>query len=390
MRCGSALSTTRDTDAAFQEVLNRLAEQMGDEPADLALAFASPHHTQSLARLANLCRERGLGRHVLGCSGESIVGEGSEIEGEPAVSLWSIRLPGAELTPLRLGSGEDGMGVIAEKLATAPKHPEGRLLLLLGDPFTFSTDSWFETLHEVAPGLRVVGGMASASATPGQNRLVLDGEELAHGAVALLIDSPTPIRTIVSQGCRPIGQSMIVTRVDQNFIRELGRRPALQVLQETFEALSPADQNLVREGLHIGRVINEYQESFHRGDFLVRNVMGADEAGGIAITDLVRVGQTVQFHVRDAGTADEDLHDLLTDQKNLDSAEVAGALLFTCNGRGSRLFPAPNHDVSALRETFGPIPVAGFFAMGELGPIGGQNFVHGFTASIALFYDENS
>ena len=169
-------------------------------------------------------------------------------------------------------------------------------------------------------------------------------------------------------------------------IRELGRRPAIDVLRETYEELDEGDQALVREGLHVGRVINEYQDRFGRGDFLVRNVLGADDSGGIAITDHVRVGQTVQFHVRDAETADEDLRTMLAeDQAKHPESHVAGGLLFSCNGRGSRLFPAPDHDVQAVRDAYGPIPVAGFFAMGELGPIGGKNFVHGFTASLALF-----
>jgi small ligand-binding sensory domain FIST len=161
------------------------------------------------------------------------------------------------------------------------------------------------------------------------------------------------------------------------------------VLRELFDELPEDDQELVQSGLHIGRVINEYQESFRRGDFLVRNVMGADDSGGIAITDLVRVGQTVQFHVRDAETADEDLKSMI-DSERIDRPDstVAGALLFSCNGRGSRLFDGPDHDVGVLLEKFGPIPVAGFFAMGEIGPVGGQNFVHGYTASVVLF-EEN-
>ncbi len=145
---------------------------------------------------------------------------------------------------------------------------------------------------------------------------------------------------------------------------------------------------MAKGGLHIGRVINEYQEAFGRGDFLVRNVIGADESGSIAITDQIRIGVTVQFHVRDAETADEDLRSLLAELEG--DTHYEGALLFTCNGRGTRLFSKPDHDVQALRDALGPLPVAGFFAMGELGPVGGQNFVHGFTASIALFETKGS
>ena len=201
----------------------------------------------------------------------------------------------------------------------------------------------------------------------------------------MLLGGPVSVRTVVSQGCRPIGHTMIVTKAEQNIIRELGRRPALEVLREMFQELSEDDQRRVQDGLHIGRVINEYQEMFQRGDFLVRNVIGADDSGAIQITDLVRVGQTVQFHVRDAETADEDLRSLFMHATRPARRRPAGALLFTCNGRGTRLFGKPNHDVSLIHEILGPIPVAGFFAMGEIGPIGGQNFVHGFTASMVLF-----
>jgi small ligand-binding sensory domain FIST len=234
--------------------------------------------------------------------------------------------------------------------------------------------------------MRVIGGMASGSHVPDQNRLVLDGTAVTEGAVAVELDGPITIRTVVSQGCRPIGRTAIVTRVEQNVIRELGRRPALEVLREVFEGLSEEERERVQQGLFIGRVINEYQETFRRGDFLLRNVIGADEAGGIAITDVVRVGQTVQFHVRDADTADEDLTVML-DAQRTQATPAAGGLLFSCNGRGSRLFAQPHHDVTVLHDVLGAVPVAGFFAMGEIGPVGDQNFVHGYTASIALFED---
>jgi small ligand-binding sensory domain FIST len=201
------------------------------------------------------------------------------------------------------------------------------------------------------------------------------------------LSGPISIRTVVSQGCRPVGRTLLVTKAEQNIIHELGRRPALELLREVVANLPEEDVEKAHQGLHLGRVINEYQESFHRGDFLVHNVVGADPAGSIQISDLIRVGQTVQFHLRDAETADEDLREALTRRPPGDEGKTVpvGALLFSCNGRGTRLFPTPNHDAATIRELLGPIPVAGFFAMGELGPIGGQNFIHGFTASVAVF-----
>ncbi len=376
MRCSGALSTTRNSEAASREVVDRLVEGLSGEPADLAVVFASIHHAEALGKVAAELTARGVGRHVLGCTGETIIGEGSEVEGEPALSAWAIQLPGADLRPIRIDDGDDGLDALG--------GPDS--VLILGDPFTFAPDPWLKKLQAVAPGLRVMGGMASGSQVPRENRLVLDGRVFDDGAVGLAVGGRVALRTLVSQGCRPIGRPMIVTKAERNLIRELGRRPSLEVLRELFEELPEDDQQLVQSGLHIGRVINEYQGEFRRGDFLVRNVLGADETGGIAITDLVRVGQTVQFHVRDARTADEDLKSLV-DSDRLDNpdARVVGALLFSCNGRGTRLFAEPDHDVGVLREQFGPIPVAGFFAMGEIGPVGGQNFVHGYTASVVLF-----
>lgn len=383
MKCVSALSTARGANTAFHQIRERLDEALGDSTADLTLVFGSRHHVDKLGELSRAFLEQGRSRHVLGCVGEAIIGEDQEVEGRPALAVWSIVAPGLEVQPIRF---DPGGGSLRQSLATLENSGDSTLILL-ADPFSFGINDFLKLTNETSPGLRVVGGMASGGHEPGSNRLILDGEAHRDGAVAARLAGPVAIRTIVSQGCRPIGRPMLVTKAEQNIIRELGRRPALESLRDLFHSLSQDDINKVQRGLHIGRVINEYQESFQRGDFLVRNVVGADESGAIQINDLIRVGQTVQFHVRDAETADEDLRESL--ERALDPKESPGTpfggLLFNCNGRGSRLFETPNHDIGLIHEILGPIPVAGFFAMGELGPIGGQNFIHGFTASIAVF-----
>jgi small ligand-binding sensory domain FIST len=228
--------------------------------------------------------------------------------------------------------------------------------------------------------------MASGSWGPGKNRLLLGKQVLDHGALALLVSGAVAVRNVVSQGCRPIGRPFVVTKAERNVIQELGGVPALVQLQQLFATLAPEEQQLARGGLHVGQVINEYQETFGRGDFLVRNVQGVDpQSGAIAIGDWVRVGQTVQFHVRDAATAHEDFDLLLAAAKGGNAARSTGALVFTCNGRGTRLFDAPHHDAAAVESHWPGIPTAGFFAQGEIGPVGGKNFLHGFTASVALF-----
>ena len=259
------------------------------------------------------------------------------------------------------------------------------VMLLLADPFTFPADYLLERVNEDHAGAIVVGGMASGAREPGENRLFYQNETLTDGAVGIMFDESARIKTIVSQGCRPIGDPLVITKADRNIIEQLGGVSALQRLEAVFHELPTHEQLLVQRGLLVGRVMTEYQDQFEAGDFLIRNVLGVDrEAGAIAIADYVRPGQTIQFHVRDELAAHRDLELLLRRQKKQMAAKAG--LLFTCNGRGSRMFSEPSHDASTIGAELGPVPLAGFFAQGEIGPIAGKNFLHGFTASIALFH----
>ncbi|MFO0866161.1 MAG: FIST N-terminal domain-containing protein [Gemmataceae bacterium] len=381
----SYLSTLIRTDDALREIVE-LASGVG--PIDMACVFFSGEHAPEAADIVERLHETLAPKTLIGCSGESIVGNESEVEGRPALAVWLARFPAeVQLTPFHLtveptGDGYTILGWPDELDDADPRST----IFLLGEPFTFPTEDAFRNLDDIKAGLRVVGGMASAGREPGVNRLLIGDKVVGDGAVGVLAQGPLRVRTIVSQGCRPIGKPYVVTKAQRNRILELGGKPALPQLQELWQELSPADQKLVQQGLHLGRVVNEYQETFRRGDFLVRNVMGIErESGSVIVGDQVRVGQTVQFHVRDAAAADEDLRLLLQASSIAEEGKAAGGLLFTCNGRGKRLFGEPNHDAAAIRTEFGPIPVAGFFAMGELGPIGGRNFIHGFTASAVLF-----
>jgi small ligand-binding sensory domain FIST len=265
--------------------------------------------------------------------------------------------------------------------------PDDAAMLLLGEPFTFPADYLLQRLNEDRPGTRVIGGMASGGAVPGENQLLLSDQVLVDGAVAVLLHGGLRVRTVVSQGCRPIGHPLVITRAEQNIIYELGGRPAMLQLKDIFDGLPNRDKQLIQRGLHVGLVVNEYQDRFDYGDFWMRNVTGGDmNEGYVTVGEFVRPGQTIQFHVRDEQSAHHDLIQLLRQHQQTEDAAPEGALLFTCNGRGTRLFQRPDHDASAIAETFGDIPLAGFFAQGELGPISNKNFLHGFTASIALFY----
>ena len=241
------------------------------------------------------------------------------------------------------------------------------------------------TLADELPGVPVVGGMASGGGF-GENRLFLGDELIDAGAIGVVIQRGPKVRTVVSQGCRPIGTTFVVTRAERNIIYELGGVPPLERLEKLFAELPDRDKQLVDNGVHIGVAMNEYQDRFRRGDFLIVNVHGVDrESGALATGGLMRVGQTVQFHIRDAETADEDLQHLLEQELPKGQAAVRGGLLFSCNGRGTRMFPAPHHDARSIQRAVGPVPLAGFFAQGEIGPVGGKNYVHGFTASLLVF-----
>jgi small ligand-binding sensory domain FIST len=387
LRCAAALSTSPDTRRAVVEVLDEACGRL-DGPCNLAMLFASADHAPNLDSLGALLAERLETEAVLGCTCESIVGGDREIEQQPAVALWLARLPETTVLPMHLefAQTQEGGTFTGWPSDLPSSWPAGATLFLLGDPFSFPADELIARINEDHPGVPVLGGMASGGTAPRQNRLLVGSRWHDHGAAAALVYGGARIRSVVSQGCRPIGRPFIVTKAEANVIRELGGMPALARLQEVFGDLTAAEQQLVRSGLHVGRVLSEYQEHFTRGDFLVRNVIGADpNSGAIAIGDYVRPGQTVQFHIRDAATADEDLRALLSSATAESATPPAGALLFTCNGRGTRLFAQPNHDAACLRDCLGDIPIAGFFAQGELGPIGGKNFLHGFTASVALF-----
>jgi small ligand-binding sensory domain FIST len=388
MPFAAAISTQGQTSAALDEVCAGALEHLQGTP-DLALLFFSGHHCDAAARIASTAQQRLGARALLGCVGEAIIGNEREVEQRPALGLWLGRWARpVELEPFVLSLEETGEGpsLLGWPDGLLGADPATAAVLLLGDPLTFPVEAFLKQMNEDHRGVRVLGGMASGFRGPGHCRLLCGERALDRGAVGVLLQGAVGLRSIVSQGCRPIGRHMVVTRGQQNLIQDLGGRPVLERLRELWNELSPEEQELFQQGLHVGIVINEYRGEFQRGDFLVRNVMGLDrETGALAITDRVRVGQTVQFHVRDAATADEDLHALLQIDLSAHERRPAGALVFSCNGRGSRLFAEPHHDARAVRAEAGEVPLAGFFAQGELGPVGGQNFLHGFTASVALF-----
>lgn len=378
MTYGAGLSEHPVATQATGEVVGEVLEQVGEAP-DLAVLFVTAPHLGLIEEITGTVRTVLRPGTLIGAGASSVVGGPREVEDGPAISLWAGRVGPVE--PVRLGTQRLDGGWALTGLPVL-EDDDRRVLLLLTDPFSLPADGVLTRLSAKAPGLQVVGGMASAARGPGGNRLVLDGDVYDTGAVGALVDPATVSGTVVSQGCRPVGQAYVVTRATDNVIHDLAGVPALDRLRDIVSGLGPEERELVQHGLHVGRVIDEQQDAFSRGDFLVRNVMGADpEAGDIAIGDVAEVGATVQFQVRDAASADEDLRQLLAGQRG------RAALVFTCNGRGSHLFGEPDHDAALVHDQVAHGAVAGMFCAGELGPVGGRNFVHGFTASVVLFDD---
>ena len=384
LRFASALSKKTDTEAAVRDLADAVRLQLGHGAIHLAFVFFSPHHTSKADLIARMIREELCVEVCLGCSGEGVIADHEELETAPALTLWASSLPRARLTPLRLAFSQ------IDDQIHMPGWPdssaESSTFILLADPFTTPMHDVLSLMSDRYPNGQAIGGLAGGGRGPGDNRLMQNGEVFDGGVVAVQISGPIAIRTVISQGCCPIGERYVVTRAEQNMVFELGGKPAITRLQEVFESLEGSRRRDAHRALHIGIAIDEHRSRFERGDFLVRNLVGADqEAGAIAIGDLIQEGQTVQFQLRDAKSASDDLHVLLAADRAKHRNPPLGALLFSCCGRGEGLFGHSHHDSKVVQERVGPIPVAGFFAQGEIGPVGGKNFLHGYTASVALF-----
>jgi small ligand-binding sensory domain FIST len=386
LRFHARSSKSRDLDAALDEVLGPPLPFEG--PPDVAFLFVSNHFFAEAARILDELRRRTGARHVAGCGGGGIITDAEEVEQRSAVSVLFASMPGAAIDAFtvdgtRLGDG-DAVGPWVEGVAARAGENAG--FVLLPDPFTIDVIRLIAEFNLAFPGAVVCGGLASGGPSPGTNVLFAGDRVLHAGAVGLAFGGSVRLRSVVSQGCRPVGRRFVVTRCQENIIHELSGKPALEGIREVMGSLEGKDRDLARRALFVGRATTENKADFHRGDFLIRNLMGIDpRSGSIAVGDQVRRGTTVQFHVRDGETAEEDLRESLGRFKGESDTRPSGALLFSCLGRGEGMYGAPHRDVSAIGAFLGEVPKAGFFCSGEIGPIGGSNFVHGFTLSSCFF-----
>jgi small ligand-binding sensory domain FIST len=382
-RIGAGLSTEADTQDAFQDAARTARDELAGRDADLAVVFASRSHLDEIDEGLAAVEELLAPQHLIGCCAQGVVGPGREVEQGAAASVWAAALPGARIESFHLTAQPAEDDVLIDGL---PERSGSDLMLLLSDPLTFPADSLLDRLAVEHPGLPVVGGIASGAQAVGDHVLFCGSDSLEQGAVGAVLGG-VEVFPCVSQGAAPIGPEMVVTAAEGNLVLELASKPALEKLSEVIAEVGPRERALAATGLLIGIVIDENKPEYERGDFLIRGLLGADpSSGALAVGDTLRVGQTVRFHVRDAQSADEDLqHALRLQAAALAGRRTAGALLFTCNGRGRHMFAVADHDAGALASSFGAPPVSGFFCAGEIGPVGGRNFLHGFTATIALF-----
>lgn len=385
MRFHSAVSDDESSTRAVEQLIAQARNATGGK-IDVAFAFFTIHHNDHAEEMIERLWLELDPQAIIGCSAEGVIGADREIERAPGMSLLVGEMPGVRLRPFHIKADEWASLLADEPLMSERigAGSETRAVIAFGDPYTTPITKLLTTMDAMIPGAPLIGGMASGVRSRGANILLRNDRIYNDGLVGMSLSGPLEVDTIVSQGCRPIGRPMVITRANGNIIEQLGGRAPLDVLREVANDLPDEDKLLLQDGLLIGRAISEYRERWGRGDFLVRNLVGAnEETGALGVNDYVRTGQTVQFHVRDAATAEEDL-ELLLDVQKIDEP-AAGGLLFSCNGRGTNLFEEPCHDIAASQRAMPKTPIAGFFAAGELGPVGGKNFIHGHTASFALF-----
>ena len=364
-----------EADRALGEACDGISERLGGIAPDLLVAFFTAHHEDGWLSLAEHLRRRFPSALLFGCTAQSVIGGGREVEGSPGISLTAATLPGVELHPFHVAG------------AALPELPIARDsdFLLLSDPFTAEVEELLANLDAAYPGRAKIGGVASAGAQPGRNLLFLGGGEVRSGTIGLALSGNLGVDAIVAQGCRPVGAPLFVTGVDDGVITEIDGRSPMDLLQDLYQSASPEDEALFRHSLFLGIEMSAGAAEYGAGDFLIRNLIGADpDSGALHVAAPIRREQVVQFHVRDGEAASQDL-DRRLERYAEPGAQPRGALLFSCLGRGEALYGEPDHDSSRLRDHIGAVPTGGFFGNGEIGPVQGTTYLHGYTSAFALF-----
>ena len=375
---------------ALEECTTAIQEQLGNDTPNLAVTFVSPHYQSGYDRVVELVRQQLGPTTVLGCSGGGIIGNGLEVEQRAALSITAAVLPGVDIVGFQLDSDKlpdlDAPPDAWQDLVhvTPEQNPH---FVMLADPFSFPVPNLLMGLDYAFSLSAKIGGLASGAQQQGGNALFLEDQVFRSGAVGVALHGNIMVDTVVAQGCRPVGQPMRVTKCVRNVLTELDGLTPMNILKDLFQKSGDRDRELMRASLFLGVVMDELVEDPKQGDFLIRNVADMDDrTGSLAIGEILKEGQMVQFHLRDAQTSADDLAEAL-DRYALDNREnqAQGALLFCCLGRGQYLYGRPNHDTDLFHEKVGSIPLGGFFCNGEIGPVSGTTFLHGYTSSFGIF-----
>lgn len=396
MKWAAALSREPSFDDAVNECAGLVRHRLGDGSVTLAFVFVTPHFADHYHHIYQAVRHALKMETFLGCSAAGVIGAGEEVERTPAISLVAARLPDVSVHPFHILQEDlpdlDGPPGDWERLFGYSSESEPQFILL-SDPFSANPEAVITGLDYAYPASAKVGGMASGASSPGSNALFINDKVFSEGTIGVALSGDIAVDTIVAQGCRPAGPMMQITRADQNLLYELDGRPSFEVLRDLFSSLDGRDRELAMNALFLGVLMDEFDENPQVGDFLIRNVLGADpRRGALVVGERLQEGMRVRFHVRDARTSAEDLHAMLTGYEKTLSNEltsISGSLLFSCLGRGEHLYGTPNFDSGVFEEHLGEIPVGGFFCNGEIGPVGGTTFLHGYTSAFGIFRPRN-
>jgi small ligand-binding sensory domain FIST len=391
IKVASALSELIDSSAAVAECVEKLRLDLGGRKPDALFLFVSPHHRDAYALIQETLLDGLKPRLLLGCSGGGVIGGARELEETPGLSVTAAVFPGVQLHAQHLND-EDLPGPDepprAWELALGVDAGEQPGFITLLSPFMGRSEELLMGLDYAFPKCQKVGGVVSGLRHVGERALFLDGQRFSDGAIVLSLCGPLRLDTLVAQGCRPVGPLFTVTACQGNVIERLDQKSALKAIQAVFEGVDARTRDLLQRALFVGLVGDNLRGGEPQaGDFLIRNVMGFDDrAGHVAVAAHVREGMRLRFHVRDAEAADEDLRKVIARALAAHPERgVAGALLFSCVGRGERLFNEADHDSQVFAQAFGTESVGGFFCNGEIGPVGGGTYLHGFTSCFAMF-----
>lgn len=386
MHWASGVSDRVDTQTAIRAAASALVAGQ-TTPPDLVFLFISSHHADNYDRVCSWVHEELGDTMLVGCSGSGVIGGGQELEAREAVALIGAWLPEVQV---RVGHVAEFLPATEEEwvefLELDPAHKSS--FLLLADAVTCDIEVVLRTLDESFPGMLKLGGLANAGAPDQPAALFAHGDVLTGGGLVVALQGAIELYPIVAQGCRPVGEPVIVTRSRGNVIRELNAGKPAEVLRRIYDTLNPRDLARFNTSMFLGVDLGDDKRSrYGRDDFLIRNILGIDpDSGALAVDAQIQTYQVVQFHMRDQDTAEAQLVELLREFVHKEPTPVVrGALLFSCFGRGERLFGTPNHDSDVFTRHLGSVPLAGFFCNGEIGPVGDRSCLHGYTSVFVLF-----